>query len=77
VTVLSGPSFAKEVAEGMPTNVVVAASQREFGETVQHSFATDRLRVYTSDDMVGVQLGGALKNVIAIAAGACDGSFRQ
>jgi glycerol-3-phosphate dehydrogenase (NAD(P)+) len=73
VTVLSGPSFAKEVAQGMPTNVVVAASQREIGETVQRHLATDRLRVYTSDDLVGVQLGGALKNVIAIAAGACDG----
>lgn len=73
VTVLSGPSFAKEVAQGMPTNLVAAAAQREIGETVQRHVATERLRVYTSDDLVGVQLGGALKNVIAIAAGACDG----
>jgi glycerol-3-phosphate dehydrogenase (NAD(P)+) len=73
VTVLSGPSFAKEVAQGMPTNIVVAASQRDVGETVQRHVATERLRVYTSDDLVGVQLGGALKNVIAIAAGVCDG----
>ena len=73
VTVLSGPSFAKEVAQGMPTNVVAAAAQREIGEIVQRHVATERLRVYTSDDLVGVQLGGALKNVIAIAAGACDG----
>ncbi len=73
VTVLSGPSFAKEVAQGMPTNVVVAARQRDVGETVQRHVATERLRVYTSDDLVGVQLGGALKNVIAIAAGVCDG----
>lgn len=73
VTVLSGPSFAKEVAQGMPTNIVVAAAQREIAATVQRHVATERLRVYTSDDLVGVQLGGALKNVIAIAAGACDG----
>jgi glycerol-3-phosphate dehydrogenase (NAD(P)+) len=73
VTVLSGPSFAKEVAQNMPTNLVVAASQREIAETVQRHVATERLRVYTSDDLVGVQLGGALKNVIAIAAGVCDG----
>src|SRR5512133_927956 len=73
VTVLSGPSFAKEVAAAMPTNIVVAASQRDVAATVQRHVATERLRVYTSDDLVGVQLGGALKNVIAIAAGACDG----
>lgn len=73
VTVLSGPSFAKEVAQGMPTNLVVAATQRDVAELVQRHVATERLRVYTSDDLVGVQLGGALKNVIAIAAGACDG----
>jgi glycerol-3-phosphate dehydrogenase (NAD(P)+) len=73
VTVLSGPSFAKEVAADMPTNLVVAAVARDIGETVQRYLATERLRVYTSDDLVGVQLGGALKNVIAIAVGACDG----
>jgi glycerol-3-phosphate dehydrogenase (NAD(P)+) len=73
VTVLSGPSFAKEVALGMPTNIVLAASDRGIGERVQQSVATERFRVYTSDDLIGVQLGGALKNVIAIAAGACDG----
>jgi len=73
VTVLSGPSFAKEVAQGMPTNIVVAASNRDVAELVQRNVSTERLRVYTSDDLVGVQLGGALKNVIAIAAGVCDG----
>lgn len=73
IAVLSGPSFAKEVAQNMPTNLVVAASQRSVGDTVQRHVANERLRVYTSDDLVGVQLGGALKNVIAIAAGVCDG----
>ena len=70
---LSGPSFAKEVALGMPTNVVVAGDDQELGVEVQKRFATDRFRVYSSDDPVGVEMGGALKNVIAIAAGACDG----
>ncbi|MBK8999873.1 MAG: NAD(P)-dependent glycerol-3-phosphate dehydrogenase [Myxococcales bacterium] len=72
-TFLSGPSFAKEVAQGSPTNVVVAGFEHELSMAVQHRFATDRFRVYSSDDPVGVEVGGALKNVIAIAAGACDG----
>jgi len=71
--VLSGPSFAKEVAQGMPTNIVVAGAQAPVVAYVQSVFSTDRIRAYTSDDVLGVQLGGALKNVIAIAAGACDG----
>jgi glycerol-3-phosphate dehydrogenase (NAD(P)+) len=70
---LSGPSFAKEVAAGSPTNIVVASSNEQLATEVQQRFATDRLRVYSSDDPVGVEVGGALKNVIAIAAGACDG----
>ncbi|MEZ4225264.1 MAG: NAD(P)H-dependent glycerol-3-phosphate dehydrogenase [Polyangiaceae bacterium] len=70
---LSGPSFAKEVAEEHPTNVVVAGVDEALVRTVQERFATDRFRVYASDDPVGVEVGGALKNVIAIAAGACDG----
>ncbi|AUX47116.1 glycerol-3-phosphate dehydrogenase [Sorangium cellulosum] len=70
---LSGPSFAREVAAGQPTTVVVAGrSQRETHE-VQRMLATDRFRVYSSDDVVGVEVGGALKNVVAIAAGICDG----
>lgn len=73
LTVLSGPSFAKEVASGIPTNVVVASSNMDLAQEVQRDFATDRLRVYSSDDPNGVEVGGALKNVIAIAAGACDG----
>jgi glycerol-3-phosphate dehydrogenase (NAD(P)+) len=70
---LSGPSFAVEVARRLPTNVVVAAKDHAVSVAVQGRIATERLRVYSSDDPVGVQVGGALKNVIAIAAGACDG----
>jgi glycerol-3-phosphate dehydrogenase (NAD(P)+) len=70
---LSGPSFAVEVARRLPTNVVVAAKDHALSVAVQGRIATERLRVYSSDDPVGVQVGGALKNVIAIAAGACDG----
>src|SRR5204862_1297947 len=71
--VLSGPSFALEVARRLPTNLVVAATDHELSVAVQGRIATERLRVYSSDDPIGVQVGGALKNVIAIAAGACDG----
>lgn len=71
--VLSGPSFAKEVAAGAPTNVLIAAHDPEAALALQQHFATARFRVYSSDDPVGAEVGGALKNVIAIAAGACDG----
>jgi glycerol-3-phosphate dehydrogenase (NAD(P)+) len=70
---LSGPSFALEVARGLPTNLVAASRDAARAALVQQRFASDRLRVYTSDDPAGVQVGGALKNVIAIAAGASDG----
>ncbi len=73
VCVLSGPSFAKEVMEGKPTLVVVASKDITKAEDVQKNFSTDRFRIYTSDDLMGVELGGALKNVIAIAAGICEG----
>jgi glycerol-3-phosphate dehydrogenase (NAD(P)+) len=73
MTILSGPSFAREVAEGLPTALVVAGSGSDVVCAVQKRFAGERLRVYSSDDAIGVELGGALKNVIAIAAGACDG----
>ncbi len=73
LTYLSGPSFAKEVAAGMPTAVVVAGKHADHTKDVQRAWATDKLRVYSSDDVVGVEMGGALKNVIAIAAGAIDG----
>lgn len=72
-TTLSGPSFAKEVALRYPTVVAVAGSQREVAQEVQSRFSSDVFRVYWSDDLLGVELGGALKNVIAIAAGAGDG----
>jgi glycerol-3-phosphate dehydrogenase (NAD(P)+) len=72
-TFLSGPSFAKEVADGIPTNIVIAGFDHDRTVEMQRRFATDRFRVYSSDDPIGVEVGGALKNVIAIAAGACDG----
>lgn len=70
---LSGPSFAKEVARGDPTAVTVASSDSELARAVQQTFNDSRFRVYTNDDVIGVELGGALKNIIAIAAGVCDG----
>ena len=73
IAVLSGPSFAKEVAKQFPTVVTVASKDAEIAALVQHTFATPYFRVYTSEDMVGVQLGGSVKNVIAIAAGLIDG----
>ncbi len=73
LTYLSGPSFAKEVALRMPTTVVVAGTSARETEIVQHAVATDRVRPYASPDVTGVEIGGALKNVIAIAAGVSDG----
>jgi glycerol-3-phosphate dehydrogenase (NAD(P)+) len=70
---LSGPSFARELANQLPTAVVIAAHDAEVGSRVMHRFHTPYLRTYASDDVVGVECGGALKNVIAIAAGAVDG----
>jgi len=70
---LSGPSFAKEVARGDPTAITVASKDIELARTVQTEFSDPHFRVYTNEDVVGVELGGALKNVIAIAAGICDG----
>ncbi len=71
--VLSGPSFAVEVARGAPTAVVVASERKAVRTRVQGLFATDRFRVYTSPDVVGVEMGGAVKNVIALAAGVVAG----
>jgi len=73
VVALSGPSFAQEVYERQPTAVVAASSDPLAAQLTQRIFSTSRFRVYTSDDVVGVQLGGALKNVIAIAAGLLQG----
>ena len=71
--VLSGPSFAREVAREMPTAVVAAAVEPAIATRVQQAFTTGFFRVYTNSDVVGVELGGAIKNVIAIAAGITDG----
>lgn len=71
--VLSGPSFAKEVANKVPTAVAVASINREVGEYIQKIFSCPYFRVYINDDPVGTQIGGAMKNVLAIAAGICDG----
>jgi glycerol-3-phosphate dehydrogenase (NAD(P)+) len=73
VAVLSGPSHAEEVARGMPTSVTVGCPDSAAAGWVQSAFNTDRFRVYTNADPVGVELAGALKNVIGIAAGICDG----
>ena len=70
---LSGPSFAKEVAKGDPTAITVASADSGLTETVQREFSDPNFRVYSNDDPVGVELGGALKNIIAIAAGVVDG----
>ena len=70
---LSGPSFAREVADELPTAVAVAAVDGEVARSVQELFRTDYFRVYTNPDVIGVELGGALKNVIALAAGVSDG----
>lgn len=73
VACLSGPSHAEEIASTMPTSVVVASDDGQLARELQDLFATDRFRVYRDDDLVGVELAGALKNVIGIAAGICDG----
>jgi glycerol-3-phosphate dehydrogenase (NAD(P)+) len=73
VALVSGPTFAKEVAAGLPAAVVVAAREPDVAKVVQRTLGGERFRVYTSDDVVGVALGGALKNVVAIAVGVSDG----
>ncbi|HEY1462607.1 MAG TPA: NAD(P)H-dependent glycerol-3-phosphate dehydrogenase [Terriglobales bacterium] len=73
VGALSGPSFAAEVARGDPTAITIASNHAALAETVQQALSDSRFRVYRSDDVVGVELGGALKNIIAIAAGVCHG----
>ncbi len=73
VGALSGPSFAVEVARGDPTAIAIASSDADLAQVVQQEFSDPSFRVYTNDDITGVELGGALKNVIAIAAGICAG----
>lgn len=73
VAALSGPTFAKEVARGDPTALTVASTDANVAATIQREFSDPMFRVYTNDDTVGVELGGSLKNVIAIAAGVVEG----
>lgn len=73
VLCLSGPSFAKEVVQNIPTAITLAADNMETAKRIQQVFSTSYFRVYTSLDKIGVELAGALKNVIALAAGVCDG----
>jgi glycerol-3-phosphate dehydrogenase (NAD(P)+) len=70
---LSGPSFAQEVARGDPTAITIASADSGLLRTVQQEFSDSSFRVYTNSDVIGVELGGALKNIVAIAAGICDG----
>jgi glycerol-3-phosphate dehydrogenase (NAD(P)+) len=73
LTYLSGPSFAKEIAQQMPTAVTIAAHEENYAISVQESLSGPWFRCYSATDVVGVELGGALKNVVAIAVGICDG----
>jgi glycerol-3-phosphate dehydrogenase (NAD(P)+) len=73
IAVLSGPSHAEEVSRGLPASVVVASAELELASWIQHRLTSDRFRVYTNLDVVGVELAGALKNIIGIAAGISDG----
>ena len=73
VAVLSGPSHAEEVGKGLPTTCVVGATTEETAEFLQSAFMSDVFRVYISPDILGIEIGGSLKNVIALAAGIADG----
>jgi glycerol-3-phosphate dehydrogenase (NAD(P)+) len=73
VVILSGPSHAEEVAMNLPTTVVVTSEDMEYADEVQDLFMTSEFRVYTNEDIVGVEIGGAVKNIIALAAGISDG----
>lgn len=74
VAVLSGPSHAEEVSRKIPTTIVAGANKKEVADIIQDAFMTDFFRVYTSPDVIGIELGGSLKNVIALAAGVLDGA---
>ena len=73
VVILSGPSHAEEVAFDIPTTVLTSSNNMKIAEEVQDLFMTKTFRVYTNDDLIGVEVGGAVKNIIALAAGVCDG----
>jgi len=71
--VLSGPTFAREVGAGLPTAMTIASADQDFAQRLAETISTDSFRAYTSTDIVGVEVGGATKNVYAIGAGICDG----
>ena len=73
VVILSGPSHAEEVAFEMPTTVVTSSRDMKYARDVQDLFMTNTFRIYTNEDLIGVEIGGAVKNIIALAAGICDG----
>jgi glycerol-3-phosphate dehydrogenase (NAD(P)+) len=73
MAVLSGPTFAKEVGAGLPTAMTIAANDAAFAESLAQALSSESFRAYTSDDLIGVEVGGAVKNVLAIAAGMSDG----
>jgi len=73
MAVLSGPTFAKEVGDGLPTAMTIAANDNDFAQELAKALSSGNFRAYTSDDMIGVEVGGAVKNVLAIAAGMSDG----
>lgn len=73
VVILSGPSHAEEVSTEIPTTAVVSSTKMQYAKEVQDVFMANKFRVYTNDDIVGVEIGGAVKNIIALAAGICDG----
>jgi glycerol-3-phosphate dehydrogenase (NAD(P)+) len=73
VAVLSGPSHAEEVSRGLPASVVIGCGDADLARAAQHALRNERFRVYTNPDVIGVELGGALKNVMGIAAGICEG----
>ena len=73
IAVMSGPSHAEEVSRGIPTTCVVGAESKEIATLIQDTFMNENFRVYTSPDVIGIELGGSLKNVIALAAGIADG----
>jgi len=73
IALVTGPSFAKDVAEGKPTLVTVASTNEKFAHIVTHALHNKKFRVYISDDIIGAELGGAVKNVLALATGICDG----
>jgi glycerol-3-phosphate dehydrogenase (NAD(P)+) len=73
IVILSGPSHAEEIASDIPTTVVVTSKKMEYAKIVQDVFMTSKFRVYTNEDIIGVEIGGAVKNIIALAAGVTDG----